>query len=76
MHADRETKRQADVLFTSLEGASALVVLLPLIRELAQHIAGRAPCPHELRELPKLMLAIAVERARYRAAKARGDIRD
>ncbi len=75
-HADSETKRHLSLLFASVEGASAIAVLMPLIREVALHIAGRGACPRQLRNLPQFMLPITVERARYRAAKARGEIKD
>lgn len=64
-----------EALLASIEGAGAFYVLLPLIRGLAMHIAGVAPCPPPLRDLPELSAPISVERARYRAARARGDVK-
>lgn len=62
-------------LLASAEGIGAFFVLLPLLRELAMHIAGRGPVPRLLRELPELQMPIAVERARYRAMAARGEVK-
>jgi hypothetical protein len=59
-------------LLISREGEGAVNALLPLIRELAMHIAGVAPCPMILRDAPELQNRIAVERASYRYAKSKG----
>jgi len=71
-------KLAADVikLLASREGASALHVLLPILRELAMHIAGRGPCPVALRDVDELRTPIAIERAQYRWAKGQGLIND
>ncbi len=53
-------------LLTSLEGAAAFSLLLPLLRELAMHIAGVAPCPPIIEQLPDLKADVALERARFR----------
>lgn len=63
-------------LFASIEGAAALTILLPIIRELAMHIAERGPCPTALRDVPELKLPIAIERANYRYMRKQGLIRD
>ncbi len=70
-------------LFTSVEGAAALVVLMPVIREVAQYIAGRAPCPFVVedarlifRDVPQIKLSLSIERAHYRWMKKEGLIRD
>ena len=56
-------------LVASFEGLSAFRILLPLIRALALHIAGRGPLPQELAAVPDLSSDAALERARYRALK-------
>lgn len=58
------------MLLRSIEGDSALSVLLPLWRELAMHIAGRGQMPEILKPVPGIGSTVALERARYRAEKS------
>lgn len=58
-------------LLASPEGLSAFRVMLPLIRKLAMAIAGIAPMPPEMDQLPDTKADVALERARFRALKAR-----
>jgi hypothetical protein len=73
---DKQFNESEKALFSSAEGVAALTILLPLIRELAMHIAERAPCPTLLREIPSLKFPIAIERAHYRYLRQQGVIRD
>ena len=53
-------------LLTSIEGAAAFQLLLPLLRETAQYIAGVAPIPQLLAQIPDIKAELALERARFR----------
>ena len=58
-------------LLASIEGNSAFLLLLPILRSLALHIAGRGEFPKELAEIQDINSNVALEKARYRAL--RGD---
>jgi hypothetical protein len=63
LHADEVS------LVSSLEGLAAFRLLLPLLRALALHIAGRGKFPEDLATIPDLKSDVALERARYRALR-------
>lgn len=67
-----ELAEEIAALIISREGNGAINALLPLIREVAMHIAGVAPCPAVLKEIPELESRIAIERANYRYVKSKG----
>jgi hypothetical protein len=60
-------------LLASPEGEAAARVLVPLLGDLADYIAGRRDEPPALPEVPALKSELALERARFRAAHPGGE---